>query len=153
MTPQDIVNGTAIAGAIGLLGLLGRGVWNMITRRDQREKAAEDRKDKLADHASGMALELLRMTKAEASSLRQEVSSLRDELEGKAHLERRLQHFEEALFHIEQLLAGDAGRDAAEHNARLFMAKMIALRQIKGNQANEVQVARASQKLIEGDGE
>jgi predicted RNase H-like nuclease (RuvC/YqgF family) len=151
-TPQEVVNGGAIVMLLTLLGLLGRGAWNMIARRDQREEAAQTRKDKLADHASGLALELLKMTKAEASSLRQEVAELRDELETKNSLERRIQHFEEALFHIEQLLDG-AGREGAEHNARLFMAKMVALRQVKGNAANRTQVERASQKLIEDGGD
>jgi hypothetical protein len=151
VSSQEAVNGGAIFMLLTLLGLVGRGLWNMIARRDVKEAAAQDRKDKLADHASGLALELLKMTKAEASSLRQEVSELRDELETKNSLERRIQHFEEALYHIEQLLDGHGGRDAAEHNARLFMAKMVALRQLKGNRANEAQVERASQKLI-GDG-
>lgn len=152
MTPQEMVNGGAFAAAMLLLGMLGRGAWNLIARRDTREAAALDRKDKLADHASGLALELLKMTKAEASSLRQEVAELREERDTYAALDRRVQHFEEALFHIEQLLDGTGGREAAEHNARLFMAKMVALRQVKGLKANEAQVARAAQKRLEGDG-
>lgn len=150
MTPQDIVNGGAAVTALGVLTLLGRAAWMMLSRRDTREAAAQDRKDKLADHASGLALELLKMTKAEASSLRKEVAELRSERDAYASLDRRVQHFEEALFHIEQLLDGHNGRDAAEHNARLFMAKMVALRQVKGNAANKAQVERAAQKLIGG---
>lgn len=152
MTPQELVNGGALVAVGAVLVALGRGVWNLVARRDgMREKEAE-REDRLAAHASGLALELLKLTKAEASSLRQEVSELRDELETKSNLERRIQHFEEALFHIEQLLDGPDGRDAAENNARVFMAKMVALRQAKGIAANRAQVERAAQKRIEGDG-
>lgn len=123
-------------------------VWQWRKHRDDQAALKQEREDKLTEHNSGLAIELIKIANAEAATLRQQVSELRHELGQFQELDRRLMHFEEALFHIEKLLdPAETGREATESNARLFLAKMIALRSARGIANNSAQVELARRSL------
>lgn len=146
---QWLVNGTVwttLGGAVAWV----TGVF--IQRRRHSDELAEKkraREERLNEHASSLAVELLRIATSEATALKQQIAELTAQVGHVTELERRVGYFEEALVHIKQLLdpEPEIGRAAAEDAARLFLGKMIILREAKGRLANREQVNRAAQSL------
>lgn len=145
---QWLLNGavwTAFGSAVGWLTNL---LWQRRVHSEEIAEKKQAREEKLVDHANSLAIELLKIAKSEAASLRQQIADLQ---RGDATLAARAQHFEEALQHVEALLnPSPDDREAIEHSARLFLGRMVVHRQIAGTVANREQVKRAEQKLIGG---
>lgn len=148
MTPTELANYAAALGVGGTVTWLGNLLWQRRVHSDEIAEKKQARDERLVDHANSLAIELLKIAKSEAASLRQQISDLQ---RGDDLLAHRAAHFEEALQHVEALLGigvhGD--REAVEHSARLFLGRMVVHRQITGTVANREQVQRAAQKQIE----
>lgn len=147
----DLASGvgwTSVGGVIAWLTNL----W--LQRRKRSAEVAEKkqaRADRLSVHDSGMTLELLKLAHSEIGMLKEQMAQLTAMVGRVPALERRVEYLDEALFHIKQLIDpdGGTGRAEAEDAARLFFAKMIALREVKGIAANREQAARAAKSLDE----
>lgn len=139
----------------GILAWIVNFLWRRRVHKESREDAAQHREDKLTEHSQKLAMDLLELTSAELKAARLQINELSFEITQFQQIDRRLSYFEEALLHIEALLNVDqtGDREAAEHNARLFMAKMTTLRQVKGIEANREQRKRAATRQITEGGE
>lgn len=113
-------------------------------------------------HRDGLTVQMLEMAREELRTLHTEIAALRkemrshiDEIERLRRIEIRVAAYEEALVHIEALIMADltGGREAAEHAAKIYLAKMEALKLTLGEQANAEQVSRARRQIIGKDGE
>jgi hypothetical protein len=111
-------------------------------------------------HRDRLTIEMLEMARAEVTAARAEVQDLRKELETRERdldrlrgVEWRLSAFDEAIQHVEALLTSDArgGREAAENAARVFLARMEAMKLKMGGDANAAQVRLARTKLQQKD--
>lgn len=142
-----LLNG-AVWSAVGTaVGWITRLLWQRHVHSEGVAEKKQAREERLVDHANSLAIELLKIAKSEAASLRQQISDLQ---RGDATLAARAQHFEEALQHVEALLNPSGGdREAVEHSARLFLGRMVVFRQIKGTVANLEQAHRATPEQIE----
>ncbi|PKB19668.1 hypothetical protein B0I00_1908 [Novosphingobium kunmingense] len=119
--------------------------------RDDRTSASEQTQLRVGEHGTELMKEVLRVVRADLDAAKLEVAQLRGEMAAFQDIERRLMHFEEALFHIDHLIRAEetGDREAAEHAAELFLTKMRALRQLRGDEANREQAARAAGRLFE----
>jgi hypothetical protein len=113
-------------------------------------------------HRDGLTVQMLEMAREELRTARTEIAELRremrvhvDEIERLRRIELRVAAYEEALVHIEALIMADfdGGREAAEHAARIYLAKMEALKLTLGAEANAEQVERARRLRERRDGE
>lgn len=124
----------------------------VVQRRKHREEIAqkkEDRETLLNQHASGLAVELLKIANSEIGKLKQQLAEFQSQQPGWAALEREVGYLDEALFHVNQLLEPDPaiGREAAENEARAFYGRMIRLRQVEAKVRQREQVRRAVKSL------
>lgn len=147
-----LVNGpawTVVGGAVAWVGNL---LWQRRVHSDELGEKKQSREERLVDHTNSLAIELLKLAQADAASLRSQISDLS---RGDEVIAWQAANFEEALQHVEALLyskqSGD--QEAAEHGAKLFMARVAIFRQAKGVAANREQAGRASRKLIGKDEE
>jgi hypothetical protein len=111
-------------------------------------------------HRDGLTVQMLEMARdelrtawAEIALLRTEMRNRDDEIERLRRIEIRFKAYEEALSHIEALVMAEitGDREAAEHAARIYLAKMEALKLTLGDQANAEQVKRAGERRIGRD--
>jgi hypothetical protein len=150
------------------LGLLGAG--GIVYRVAQvalqwRRQSADEMASRSAagleikKHRDRLTIDMLELARAELSAARSEIKDLRVDLDARdgellrlRRIEWRLSAYEEAIEHIEALLIADqvGSREAAEHAAKGFLARMEAMKQLVGDAANAEQVARAGRRFIEG---
>lgn len=145
------LNGGALAAAGGAVAWIVSTWQNARKSRDDREIAAEHTKLKVGEHGTELMKEVLRVVRADLDAAKLEVAQLRGEIAALQDIEKRLMHFDEALFHIEQLIRAEetGDREASENAAKIFLAKMTALREARGIAANREQAARAAGRLFD----
>lgn len=119
--------------------------------RDDRDAERAQTQLKIGEHGTDLMKEVVKVVRADLEAAKAEVAQLRGEIAALQDIEKRLMHFEEALFHIDHLIRAEetGNREAAEHAAQLFLTKMKALRQLRGDEANREQAARAAGRLFD----
>jgi hypothetical protein len=147
------------AGGIGMVVLYALQLALQARKQSAEEATAKEstgleikrHRDGLTVQMLEMARDELRTARAEISALRKEMRSRDGEIERLRRIEIRVAAYEEALLHIEALIMAEmnGGREAAEHAARIYLAKMEALKLTLGDEANAEQVKRARRKIIE----
>lgn len=151
---------------VGLAGLGALLFWLAQFSIAWRKQSADERTAAtstglaIKQHRDGLTIQMLEMARAELLAARSEINGLRAELEQRAdelgrlrRIEWRLTAYEEAIDHIETLLKAEieGGREAAENAARLFLARMEAMKLKMGDDAQTEQVRRSARKLIDGE--
>lgn len=125
------------------------------------ETAKESAGFEIKKHRDGLTVQMLEMAReelrtawAEVSALRTEMRAQGEEIERLRRIEIRFKAYEEALIHIEALVMAEitGDREAAEHAARIYLAKMEALKLTLGGEANAEQVMRARRQIERKDG-
>lgn len=148
---EQLAETGGLIAASGIAGWVLNQIWRWVTRRDQRLDANMARKDRLDEHTSTVAIELLRLTQASADALNQRLMELQAQVGIVPELERQVAYLKESLIHVGALLDAPDGpeREAAEYNGRAFLIRMKRLTEDQGLAANLEQRERARRSLTE----
>ena len=149
LDPATLVTGGGIGAVLTWLGKTMVERWKH--RDDQANKLA-DRTARITEHYDKATLELLGVMRTQISTMRTEVEELAEENMRLRRLERRFGYVFELADATEELIRArqdGVGLEAAEHHAKLIVAKVRSESTSWGDAANELQRRQAAARLQE----